>query len=62
MLPESLEGVLVQPRDQVLVDVQRLQLVDPAQGVAGKVLDLVRRQRQRLETVCERKIEQLRCR
>ena len=57
MLPESLEGVLVQPRDQVLVDVQRLQLVDPAQGVAGKVLDLVRRQRQRLETVCERKIE-----
>ena len=47
MLPESLEGVLAQNRDLVVVDMQGFQLVDPLQGQAREDLDLVPGQCQR---------------
>ena len=47
VLPESLEGVLAQNRDLVVVDMQGFQLVDPLQGQAREDLDLVPGQCQR---------------
>ena len=47
MLPEALEGVLVQNRDLVVVDVQGFQLMDPLEGEGREDLDLVPGQRQR---------------
>ena len=49
VLPEALEGVLVQPLHLVVVQVEGGQLVDAAKGLARERLDDVAGQRQALK-------------
>lgn len=49
VFPESLEGVLAHPLDLVVVQVEGLQPVDPAQGGAGERLNLIPGQAQGLQ-------------